>query len=63
MTAGVFPVKPVTNTTYTYDAAGQLASRTGTNTVSYAYDAARNLTRCWSGTTFTKGGAGSCIAN
>jgi len=53
MAAGVFPVKPITNTTYTYDSAGQLTSRTGTNTVSYAYDAARNLTRCWSGTTFT----------
>jgi len=58
MAAGVFPVCPITNTTYTYDAAGQLTSQVplnkgGTGVVSYAYDAARNLTRCWSGTTFT----------
>jgi len=51
MQPGVFPVKPITNTTYTYDAAGQLTSQVplnkgGTGVVSYAYDAARNLKSC-----------------
>ena len=55
---GVFPVPVhlVTNV-YGYDPAGQLTSKTqsdtGVSPVSYAYDSARNLTRCWSGTTFT----------
>jgi len=54
MAAGVFPVKPITNTTYTYDAAGQMTGKSGTGVspVSFAYDAARNLTRCW-GSGFT----------
>jgi len=46
----------VTPTIYTYDAAGQLTGKsqsgTGVSPVSYAYDAARNLVRCW-GTGFT----------
>ena len=46
----------MTPTIYTYDAAGQLTGKsqsgTGVSPVSYAYDAARNLVRCW-GTGFT----------
>ena len=48
MAAGVFPVKPITNTTYTYDAAGQMTGKSGTGVspVSYSYDAARNMKQC-----------------
>jgi len=48
MAAGVFPVCPLTNTTYTYDAAGQMTGKSGTGVspVSFAYDAARNMKQC-----------------
>jgi len=48
MAAGVFPVCPITNTTYSYDAAGQMTGKSGTGVspVSYSYDAARNLKSC-----------------
>ena len=45
---GVFPVCPITNITYTYDAAGQLTQKCGTGCqpVMFSYDSARNMTRC-----------------